>query len=383
MAHVDLCTPWHRIFGYFALALVLINLASTSATSAAVLTVLVTFNGLNGSSPDSELLADAAGNLYGTTRTGYYDHDHGTIFRLDTETNVLTTLVDFDGANGTWPRGGLIADDAGNLYGTTYFGGASNVGVIYRFEVGTNTLTTLAEFNGVNGRRPSAGLIADAAGNLYGTTSFGGKYDRGTIFRLNFGSNILTTLVDFDFSNGGYPKAGLIADAAGNLYGTTLHGGVHRGGTIFRFAVDTNSLTTLADFDNDHYAVNMSRLITDSAGNLFGTRATLDALGNEVFRLEAGTNSLTTIAGFDPDIATYPISALIADSAGNLYGTTLYNCCNVGHGTVFRVSDAGFVVPEPASLELAIPACFALLFMNCARSHSETQRRSVDARNCA
>jgi uncharacterized repeat protein (TIGR03803 family) len=127
----------------------------------------------------------------------------------------------------------LIADAAGNLYGTTGYGGANNDGTIFKIAAGTGDLTTLATFDGSQGEYPSAGLIADAAGNLYGTAFYGGSGGDGTVFELAAGSSTITTLAEFDGDNGAFPMTSLIADASGNLYGTTFEGGTNSVGTVF------------------------------------------------------------------------------------------------------------------------------------------------------
>ncbi|MDB5354709.1 MAG: hypothetical protein JWN24_1162 [Phycisphaerales bacterium] len=98
---------------------------------------------------------------------------------------TLTTLAAFDNyGNGAYPKAGVIADAAGNLYGTAELGGANGYGVVFEVAAGTHALSTLATFNGSNGAYPEGGLIADAAGNLYGTTQYGGVHNDGTVFEL-------------------------------------------------------------------------------------------------------------------------------------------------------------------------------------------------------
>jgi uncharacterized repeat protein (TIGR03803 family) len=344
-----------------AVVIVALNLMAALAP-AATLTTLASFNA-NGGGPRAGLIADAAGNLYGTTSYGGAS-GFGTVFRLDSATNNLTTLMNFNSANGAAPLAGLIADAAGNLYGTTSDSGASGFGTVFRLDTVTNALTTLVNFDGANGAHPLAGLIADAAGNLYGTTYAGGANVAclgggcGTVFRLDTATNTLTTLVSFNIANGALPYAGLVADAAGNLYGTTSEGGANGAGSVFRLDTGTNTLTTLMNFDGANGANPLAELIADAAGNLYGTTyaggASVACLGGgcgTVFRLDAATNTLTTLVSFNIANGALPYAGLVADAAGNLYGTTYFGGAN-GRGMVFRVSDAEFVVPEPSSLLL-------------------------------
>jgi uncharacterized repeat protein (TIGR03803 family) len=148
----------------------------------------------------------------------------GTVFQL-TSSGTLTVLYSFsNGTDGGDPFAGLIADEAGNLYGTTWDGGDSGRGTVFQLDP-SGTLTVLHSFTGgSDGQRPVTGLIADAAGNLYGTAHSGGD-GYGTVFQLT-PSGALTVLYSFTGgTDGGDPTAGVIADAAGNLYGTTLEGG--------------------------------------------------------------------------------------------------------------------------------------------------------------
>jgi uncharacterized repeat protein (TIGR03803 family) len=154
---------------------------------------------------------------------------------------TLTTLVTFDNTNGSAPYGGLVTDAAGNLYGATAFGGSTGSGgltgsgTLFELTVGTHAFSTLISFDGQN-QGPS-NLVADAAGNLYGTTYEGGAKGRGTVFKLAAGTDEITDLFSFDFyTNGGYPMAGLVADADGNLYGTTSAGGAYNDGTVFELS---------------------------------------------------------------------------------------------------------------------------------------------------
>ena len=206
-------------------------------------TTLLSFNGSNGAVPVAGLIADANGDLFGTTAGGGANGD-GTVFELvnHSGTYTLTTLLSFNGSNGAAPFAGLIADANGDLFGTTSSGGANYVGTVFELvnNSGTYTPTTLLSFNGSNGANPIAGLIADANGDLFGTTTGGGANGDGTVFELvnNSGTYTPTTLLSFNGSNGAHPWAGLIADANGDLFGTTLYGGANNDGTVFEI---TNS----------------------------------------------------------------------------------------------------------------------------------------------
>jgi len=193
-------------------------------------------NSTTGAYPWAGVTSDAMGNLYGTTES--LGGGQGTLYEVAANSGSITKLVTFTGtANGANPYAPPILDAAGNLYGTTYDGGTNNLGTVYKYNPSTNTLTTLVNFVGTVGAHPYATLIADAAGNLYGTAfDGGGSNASGIVFKLNASNNYaLTTLATFlGQTNGGSPRGSLFADAAGNLYGTTESGGSGFLGTVFK-----------------------------------------------------------------------------------------------------------------------------------------------------
>ena len=172
------------------------------------------------------MIFDSSGNLYGTTTSGGAS-GKGTVFAVATGSHALSAIASFDGTNGDTSYAGLVADASGNLYGTTYGGGASNQGTVFKVDAVTHSLTSLVMFNGINGASPHASLIADSHGNFYGTTTSGGANGQGTVFEIaNDANHTFITLAAFNGVNGAFPYAGLLADANGNLYGTTQGGGV-------------------------------------------------------------------------------------------------------------------------------------------------------------
>jgi uncharacterized repeat protein (TIGR03803 family) len=198
--------------------------------------VLQSFTG--GDSPWAGLIADAAGNLYGTTEGG---DGPGTVFQL-TPSGTFNVLHRFTGRDGAVPTGGLLFDAAGNLHSTTHNGGTIGYGTVFQLTP-SRTLNVLHSFTGVSdGAYPEAGVIADMAGDLYGTTYGGGAAGQGTVVQLT-PSGALNVLHSFTGgSDGGRPVADLIADARGNLYGTTALGGANTScpggcGTVFELTV--------------------------------------------------------------------------------------------------------------------------------------------------
>jgi uncharacterized repeat protein (TIGR03803 family) len=306
-------------------------------------TTIASFNGINGTGPIEALISDSAGNLFGMTGTGGPGaNSDGTVFEIAAGSNTITTIASFNGVNGSDPRGSLLLDSTGDLFGAT--GGA---GTVFEIAAGSNTITTIASFNGVNGSGPNGGLIADGAGNLFGTTNTGGPNDDGTVFEIAAGSNTITTIASFNGVNGSFPVGGLILDRAANLFGTTETGGANNDGTVFEIAAGSNTITTIASFNGANGLGPLGSLIADAAENLFGTTEAGGANNDgTVFEIAAGSDTITTIASFDfhAQGPVGPNGALIADSAGDLFGTTGVGGSAAG-GTVFEVTGSGFLVP--------------------------------------
>jgi uncharacterized repeat protein (TIGR03803 family) len=304
-------------------------------------TVLHTFNHMdgNGLHPVVTLVQDAQGNFYGTTPLGGGNND-GVVFKIDQSGNY-TVLHRFSGADGSEPTRNLTFDAAGNLYGTTRFGGNScSCGVVYKLDPSGDE-TVIHKFNVADGQNPKAGVIRDAAGNLYGTTSDGGSRGLGVVYKIG-ATGKETVLLSFNDKDGASPGSGLlIRDTAGNLYGTTESGGAHLEGAVFKVGPYGND-TTLYSFKGSDGAAPLAGLTQDSAGDFFGTTALGGNLGcggigcGVVFELDASgiETVLHTFTGSD---GFYPFAGLIRDAAGNLYGATSNDDGSTG-GVVFELS---------------------------------------------
>ncbi len=325
------------------------------------ITVLASFNG-NAGNPQTGLVIDQSGNLYGTTIDA---NDPGTIFELAKGSSTITTLASFNGTNGQNPDGSLFMDQSGNLYGTTmyggpgYTGGLSGIGVIFELAKGSGTITDLASFPDslADGAYPH-GIVMSSSGTLYGTTQAGGADDFGTLFELAKGSSTITTALPFTNLTGTDSFAGLVMDGSGNLYGTTVEGGAGGFGTVFELAKGSSTITILASFDGDGTDGQNPKaaLIMDSGGNLYGT-AIGGGANNDgtVFELAKGSSTLTTLASFNGSNGSEPLAALIMDSSGNLYGTTEGGGVGLqndqgGDGSVFEL------LPHTPALNWSLPA---------------------------
>jgi uncharacterized repeat protein (TIGR03803 family) len=361
--------------GILLLSSVMASRPAQEPEAAPIYKVLHSFAGglKDGSSPFGGVILGVAGNLYGTTEHGGTSGKCGfagcgTIFKL-TSSGSLKVLHSFAGppGDGAIPLGGLIRDGAGNLYGTTNTGGTSSVcgsagcGTIFELTAG-GTEKVLHNFAGfpTDGATPEAGLVRDAAGNLYGTTRFGGDthtcgtFGCGTIFKLT-PSGTESVLYSFPGPpDGKEPLGGLIQDAAGNFYGTTGFGGAFQNGDVYELTSDgiESVLHSFAGHPTDG-TIPRGDLIRDSAGNLYGTTGGGGASNNcgadgcgAIFQLTpGGTETILHSFAGPPADGLAPYAGLIPDSAGNLNGTTAggasSNCGSVGCGTIYKLVAGG------------------------------------------
>jgi uncharacterized repeat protein (TIGR03803 family) len=308
------------------------------ASGSGTITTIATFNGANGANPCAGLIEDSSGNLFGTAYQGGAN-GAGTVFEVIAGSGTITTLATFNGTNGANPCAGLVEDSSGNLFGTTQAGGASNDGTVFEVLAGSGAVTTLAAFNGANGSGPSAGLIEDSNGNLFGTTASGGASSDGTVFEIVAGSGSITTLASFNGTNGAEPYAGLIEDSSGNLFGTAFDGGASAYGTVFEIATGSNTITALASFSGTNGANPKAGLVEDGSGDLFGaTSAGGDSGDGAVFEVPAGSGTITTLASYDgTNTGAVPCSSPLMDARGNFIGTTAQGGAS-NDGTVFEYS---------------------------------------------
>jgi uncharacterized repeat protein (TIGR03803 family) len=342
--------------------------------------VLYSFqNGTDAAMPRSPLIADQAGNLYGTAPgvAGTCNPGCGSVFELSPPATRggkwrLTVLHSFaGGADGAYPWAGLIFGGSGRLYGTTNIGGTFNQGTVFELTPpsdpgGAWIEKVLYSFRALaDGSIPVASLLRDKEGNLYGTATQAGLYGGGTLFQLSppsqaGGAWIETTLHSFGSgTDGWWPAAKLVADRSGNLYGTTEWGGFYAFycgsgcGTVFQLArpaikggawTETVIHEFKAGVPGDG-ASPLSALVFDAAGNLFGTTSLSQNGGGTVFQLappevKGGGWSETVLYRFPQYAADadYPQADVIFDKSGNLYGTTEVGGGHAEMGTVFRLS---------------------------------------------
>jgi uncharacterized repeat protein (TIGR03803 family) len=313
-------------------------------TPAGALTILHKFDFADGGFPEAGLVRTTNGNFYGTAAAGG-SSGFGTIFKI-TPAGRLTTAYEFqnstDGGN---PLGTLVQARNGILYGTTSYGGGSACacGTVFKVTL-AGTLTTLHTFSGggTEGNYPEAGLVQGTDGNFYGTTAYGGANGYGTVFKIT-SAGTLTTLHNFAGTDGRNPWAGLLQGTNGNLYGTTTYGGTSGSGcggfgcgTVFKIT-PAGTLTTLHNFDGTDGGNPLDGLAQATNGAFYGTTSGAGANNwGTIFKITpAGT--LTTLHNFDGTDGGNPLGGLAQATNGTFYGTTTAGGAD-GYGTVFSLS---------------------------------------------
>ncbi len=299
-------------------------------------------NGSDGNSPYASLVFGPDGALYGTTALG--GSGNGTAFNLKPQATVCkttrcpwheTTVWSFSGSDGSLPAYGALAfDQQGNAYGTTQYGGTNNKGTVYKLTRNGQqwTETVLYSFGSgaSDGYYPLHNVVIDHAGNLYGTTYQGGASGGGTVFQLAPSGGSWTENIITSFPAGAEPQAGLIIDAAGNLYGATTGIGASGTSEVFELSPSGNSwqLTSLHAFlSTSQFNLGpVGNLVMDHSGNLYGATYSLGVHGKgNIFELTPSGNSWTYIDLYDfrgGNDGGGPIGDLNLDATGNVYGTT-------------------------------------------------------------
>jgi len=331
---------------------ILASLGTAPAYAAPTLTTIATFTATNGSAPLAGVIADASGNLYGTTAHGGGGSSAGTVFEIPNTGGgfgALTTLATFTPTNGIYqgganPEAPLFQDASGNLFGTTLSGGTYGGharGTVFEIpNAGGGTygsLATIWNITGTTGFQPTGGLTADASGNLFGTSSTGQVFE---IPKTGTGYGTLSVVAQ---TAGAY--GGVTMDASGDLFGTGPNGTYNQGVVweIPKTGGTYGTETILANFNVADGANPVSGVIIDAAGNLFGTdqgNSGAASAGGTVFEIPntgGGTyGSLITLAHLDGG----GNSGLIEDALGNLFGTASTGG-TYGQGAVFEIPNTG------------------------------------------
>lgn len=335
------------------------------AAQAQTFSVIHSFTGgEDGYQPFAGVYIDGGGNLYGTT-TEY--SGPGTVYKMTFKNgawtlNTLFTFYSGNGLPGFIPQARVVPGPGGALYGTTSVGGNGpcwefGCGTVYSLRPSRNacgsfncpwTGTLVYSFSGDDGNQPNfVDPVFDAAGNMYGTTIEGGVYSLGNVWQLtrSNGQWTETSIHDFDITDGAVPFSGVTLDAQGNVYGTSSTGGPSPNGvgTVFELTHSGSgwTLNTLHTFTGPDGSGIAAGVIFDAQGNLYG--ATLNggaSGGGTVFELSpsGGGWNISVLYSFSGQDG--PIVSLTMDASGNLYGTT-YADGAFGYGSVFKLTRSG------------------------------------------
>ena len=274
--------------------------------------------------------------LWGITETGF---DEGSIYKINKDGN-FQYQKGFIKVSGTNPQGSLLKATDGIFYGVTSLGGSYYNGVIFKYNATNDSYTKLYDFQSNEGRYPNSGLVQVDSETLYGLAGSGGENNDGVIFSFNIQTNTYTKLYDFTAADGADPEAALTLGTDGLLYGVTTIGGVNNEGAIFSFDPSNNTYTKLHDFDGSNGSTPYSALLEYSDGKFYG------------ITYDGGTNDYGVIFSYDPSTATYSMEAkffgfngensyapLTLGNDGLLYGATLSGGSN-DDGTIFSFDPA-------------------------------------------
>jgi|HubBroStandDraft_1064217.scaffolds.fasta_scaffold30727_2 uncharacterized repeat protein (TIGR03803 family) len=338
-----------------ALMAVLLLVLSGGVTASARgqdFTVIHAFGGLpDGAEPIADLVMDEAGNLYGTTQLGG-SSGGGTVFKVDT-TGKRTLLHSFtDQGTGLFPEASLILDAAGNLYGTTTQGGGTEwcggrgCGVVFKLDT-SGSETVLHRFTGgtADGCNPFGGLVQDEAGNLYGTTVQCGFSNYGTVFKVDTdGKETLLHSFGGGSSDGASPSlTNLLMDQKGNFYGITANGGTSDGGVLYKLS-KSGAVTVLHSFAGGTADGCRPQGIPfmDKNGDLYGTTASCGPYnGGIVWKVSKKGEEIVLYSFTGAPNGAFPEAGVIMDAKGDLYGTTVQGGTTGDTGTVYELKKKG------------------------------------------
>jgi uncharacterized repeat protein (TIGR03803 family) len=305
-------------------------------------------HGTDGSTPEGSLILNAAGDMFGTTFAGG-SSNFGTVFKISVKGAEAVIYSFAGGSDGANPIAGLAMDKAGNLYGTTSTGGTFNAGTVFKVS-STGKHTVLYNFGqSVNdGSTPVAGVTLDPKGNLYGTTSVAGNSGYGTVFQLKPAGTAWSEVILHQFemqSDGGTPYAGLIFDHSGNLYGAATQGGDGSGGggTVFELSPSGSgwNFQVLYGLAGWNISGTFRDLLYDNSTGLIYATTHCDGAydAGTVYELTPSDGNwlYTQLYTFTGGTdGMYSFSNLVMDKAGNVYGTTDIGGAN-GMGVIFQV----------------------------------------------
>jgi uncharacterized repeat protein (TIGR03803 family) len=253
-------------------------------------------------------------------------------------------LYAFDGTAGAFPKGQVALGPTGAIFGVAAYEGSAGGGTVFEYQPSTQKMHVLHAFtSGKDGGNPLGGLTSGGDGLLYGTTSAGGDYNYGTVFRIDPATGRFATLHSFNGNDGEMPGGTLVLSPDGNLYGTTSVTLKSTPGTIFQVAPKTGQVTTLLRFSGTMFAES-GNIAVDSHGNLFDPRGdTAEGTGGAILEYIPATRKLSTIKIFNAINGYYPTGPLLVDSLGDVFGTTAGGG-QFGDGFLFAIGGTAHVM---------------------------------------
>jgi uncharacterized repeat protein (TIGR03803 family) len=325
-----------------------LGVMTTHSAQAQTFTDLHNFiGGADGATPYAGVVEDTAGNLYSTTYYGGGTSDSGTVFKIS-KAGKESVLYSFLGGNdGAHPTAGLVLDTKGNLYGTTPSGGTAGFGTVFKLsEKGKKTVLYNFAGGSSDGCGPNGALLRDSAGNLYGTTYSCGASSAGTVFKVSPAGKE-TLLHSFTGTDGGYPfLTALLMDAKGNLYGVTELGGTSSYGVLYKLS-KAGKLTVLHNFTGgtSDGCLPTGTPVMDKNSNVYGTTTSCGAApGGDGIVWKVSRKGVETVlhnfAG-GPNDGAIPYAGVIIGKNGNLYGDTSQGGASLVYGTVFELNKKG------------------------------------------
>lgn len=338
----------HRLPVLAAAGIAALLCAQTHAAQAAKSQILYSFTGTDGSAPVGNLVTDSAGNIYGATGSGGAGSE-GVVFKIATD-GTETVLHSFGASDGANPVGSLTIDAAGNLYGVTTHGGTGEWGTVFKVTPDGHESILYNIAGRSDGGDPNGSLVIDANGNLFGTTQDGGTKDQGTVFEVTPGGTH-TILYSFQGgkTDGGDPQGGLISFDKKTFYGTTYGGGTNGHGTVFKIT-NKGKETLLYSFGTgtaDGWNPRAG-LVKDASGTMYGTLGAGAAHGFGAAYKITADGAETLITSFTGGASGQaPVGTLGFVKGGSLIGamnaggTTSGSCGGTGCGVIYSVAPNG------------------------------------------
>lgn len=303
-------------------------------------TVEFSFPRYSGQYPEyTELCQATNGKLYGVASDGGENYD-GTLYEFDPETKKYKTVHHFLSENGYRPFGALVEVEENVLYGLTSYGGENGDGVIYKYNINTDTYTVLSHFGGLIGEEPY-GKVLQVENFLYGMTMLGGKHDDGVIFKYNLETESLSKVMDFNENiNGGFPYNSLMQTSDGKIYGMTTYGGSSGDGTVFEFDPATDTIVQIINLEASVTGSEPYGELTEASNGMLYASTYYGGKNNHgaIFKLNPSDFSVTKIYDLKEDTTgAYPEGGLLEAETGYLYGLT-YDGGEYDQGTLYKYS---------------------------------------------